>query len=151
MKPKSESDPELPSNLRRWYWRIRSIGQLMIVIALSGLVLSIVPPRTRGAVRGSLNIKTVRGQPAVIPGPIGRLQAGARPSRDRFVIVAPAEIDPEMVVRADPDLDAEMVFNPETGRRGSPGAAPAPGGGPVEPTLRLWELRPPVVRQAQPR
>jgi hypothetical protein len=162
MKPKPELDLEIPSRLRRWYWRIRSIGQLMIVIALSGLVLSVVPPILRGPVRGSLNIKNVRGRKAVIPGPIGRLPADIRPSRDPFVIIASAEIDPGMVVRADPDLDAEMVFNPETGRRGLSRSAPASTGGlvapqaipepaPVAPPPRVWELRPPVVPQAQPR
>ncbi len=43
MKPKVQFDPEFARKARRWYWPIRSIGQLMIVVALSGLMLWIVP------------------------------------------------------------------------------------------------------------
>jgi hypothetical protein len=151
MRPKPEHDPELPSGSRRWSWRIRSIGQLMIVIALIGLALSAVPLRTRPPARGVLKFKGMRGRPATLPGSIGRLPAEVRQARDRFVIVAPAEIDPGMVVWADPDLDAEMVFNPETGRRGTSPGDPAPRDRPVEPAPRLWTLPPSAVPEAQPR
>ncbi|HZW29158.1 MAG TPA: hypothetical protein VFF52_00520 [Isosphaeraceae bacterium] len=161
MKPKSDYDPELPSNVRPWYWRIRAIGQLVVVIVLSGLLFSAIPSRGQGPVRSALRFQKVPGQQAVIPGPIGRLRTPVRPPRDRFVIVAPAAIDPKMVVRADPDLDAEMVFNPETGRRGSSGSAPARAGVPVappavphpapaEPPPQTWTPPPSVVPQPQP-
>ena len=162
MKPKPEHDPERPSSSRRWSWRIRSIGQLMIVIALIGLALSVVPLRTQAPAPGVLKFRGVRGRRAMLPGSIGRLPAEVRQARDRFVIVAPAAIDPGMVVQADPDLDAAMVFNPETGRRGTlpgdqaprsrpvePEAIPEPA--PGEPTPRLWTLPPAVVPEAQPR
>jgi hypothetical protein len=163
MKPKPEHDPERPSSSRRWSWRIRSIGQLMNVIALIGLALSVVPLRSQAPARGGfLKLKGVRGRQVTLPGSIGRLPAEVRPARDRFVIIAPAEIDPGMVVPADPDLDAQMVFNPETGRRGTtpgdqtprsrpvePEAIPEPA--PGEPTPRLWTLPPAVVPEAQPR
>src|SRR5262249_21433625 len=103
-----------------------------------------------------------RGRQATLPGSIQRLRAEVRQARDPFVIIAPAEIDPGMVVRADPDLDAAMVFNPETGRRGTPLGDQArrsrradresiPGPAPGEPTLRLGTLPPAVVPEAQPR
>ena len=92
MKPKPKFELELPSRARRWYWPIRSIGQLMIAVALNGLVLSVVPELSRRLVQGSLNIKKGPGRKAVVPGPIGRLQAEIRPSRDPFVIMAPAEV-----------------------------------------------------------
>jgi hypothetical protein len=187
MKLTPEFEPEFPSSWRRGPWRIRSIGQLMIVIALSGLVLAALPLKSRRPATPPFRVTRVPWKPALIQRPVPGLPERQAPPRDRsptprgsfpslpvpglqekkssprdpFVIVASAEIDPGMVVRADPDLDAEMVFNPETGRRGSSGSAPAPGGGlgepreipepaPIQPP-RVWELRPPVAPQAQPR
>ena len=51
----------------------------------------------------------------MVQGPARSLPSRVVQPRDRFVINAPAEIDPGMVIRARPDLDAEMVFNPDTG------------------------------------
>jgi hypothetical protein len=78
---------------------------------------------------------------------------------DRFVILAPAELDPGMVVQAPPDRDAAMVFNPETGRRGPEPIAPTPGGlryGPVPdpglgPEQGVPSPRPPVNPGPPPR
>ena len=36
MKSKVQWDPEITGKARRWYWPIRSIGNLMIVVALVG-------------------------------------------------------------------------------------------------------------------
>ncbi len=59
-------------------------------------------------------------------GAVRSLPARAAQPNDRFVIVAPCELDAAMVVRAPTDLDAEMVFNPETGRRGLAPGGPVP-------------------------
>jgi hypothetical protein len=143
MKLTPEFDPELPSKARRWSWPIRSIGHLMIVIALSGLVLSVVPLKSRRPAPPAFRRTRVPGNRTVVQGSVPGLPQPQRPELDRFVIIAPAEIDPEMVVRADPDLDAEMVFNPDSGRRGQAPGDRAPG---------VWTLpSPPAVPQAQPR
>jgi hypothetical protein len=132
MKPKADFDPMYGANWRRGYWPIRSIGSLMIVVALSGLMLRawLIPPRRPGpAARGAAAMLAV---PVVVQGSVQAPRAGVGRPPDRFVIVAPSEIDPEMVVRARDDIDPEMVFNPETGRRGLTPLGQAPAG--------IWSL-----------
>jgi hypothetical protein len=143
MKLTPELDPELPWKSRRRSWPIRSIGQLMIVIALSGLVLSVVPLRSRRPAPTAFRITRLPGNRTVVQGPVpGRWQQKSSP-RDPFVIIAAAEIDSGMVVQADPNLDAAMVFNPEAGRSGSTPQNLAPG---------VWTLpQPPAVPQARSR
>jgi hypothetical protein len=95
--------------------RTASIGALMVVVVLSALAMGVAPPlggRTR-----------VRGPVATVPVP-------AVQPRDRFVIVAPADLDPAMVVQARADLDVPMVFDPETRRQGSVPMGLAPAAGP---------------------
>ncbi|MGP0069194.1 MAG: hypothetical protein ACLQGP_37040 [Isosphaeraceae bacterium] len=111
MKSKVPFDPDFGKNARRWYWPIRSIGQLMIVVALSGLMfwggsLRSRPP-LRNTPRRILRPMTPVRVPA-IPSPAPVVQP-----RDPFVVVASPEIDPAMVIRADPDLDAAMVVHPD--------------------------------------
>ena len=130
MKPKVQFDPEFGKNARRWYWPIRSIGQLMIVVALSGLMLGGMSMRSRRPVRNSL--KPFRGPMNRVQGPAGQFPAGVAQPRDRFVIVARPEIDPGMVIQARPDLDAAMVIHPGTGGRLSR-VAPLVGGRPQLP------------------
>jgi hypothetical protein len=134
MRPKPDFDPEFPAHSRRWYWPIRSIGQLMIVIALSGLVLSVVPLRSRPAPPVRTRPRFSRN-PIVIQGPVWGLQARGEQPRDRFVVIAPREIDPGMVVYARPDLDEGMVFSPYANRPVAP-AARIPGLGPALPSER---------------
>jgi hypothetical protein len=111
MKPKVDLDPMLQADVRRRRRPVRSIGALMVVVALSGLALGIV--------------RTPRGRIGVRAPVAPRVALKVQP-RDRFVIVAPAEIDPGMVVRAREDIDPGMVFNPDTRRRGSAANGPAP-------------------------
>jgi hypothetical protein len=151
MKPKPNFDPDFPMTSRRRYWPIRSIGQLMIVVALSGLVLSVVSMKSQ---RPSPSVNVRKRLPMtsrLVQVPSRNLQARdvVQPPPDRFVIVARAEIDPAMVVQARPDIDPGMVFNPYTRRRGSAPSDPMPG-------VSLWELgqtpRPlPVPEQLSPR
>ena len=139
MKTKTDSAPMFRADMRRWHWRIRSIVLSMIVLALSGLALQAGPiPRRRPAPQ-PMKLIPIPGGRFAVQGGVANPQLGIPRPSDRFVIIAPAELDPRMVVRARADLDAEMVFNPETGRRGLapanrppiivapvPGQAPAP-------------------------
>jgi hypothetical protein len=106
---------------RRWSWPIRSIGSLMVMIALSSLSLTVMARGTRRQTKPATPVKSwrvpqgpvltrkaARGVPAqVMPVP--------KPRTDRFAIEANAEIDPKMVLKADPNIDPEMIFNPEVG------------------------------------
>ncbi len=119
---------------RRGIRPIVMLGILAIVLASGALALQ------AQAVDG----QDGRPQPPVrVPAPRDRdarhsqrsLSPGAiRPpiatrARDRFVVAAPAGVDPKMVVKAPSDLDAAMVFDRETGRRGQApgGVRPSPG------------------------
>src|SRR5262245_40329764 len=155
MKPKLDFDPEFRANSRRWYWPIRSIGQLMIVIALGGVVLSVVPVGSRQQARPSRPLRRFVPNATLLQGPVlsPQGQAGERQPPDRFVVIAPAEIDPGMVVWARPDLDAGMVFDPYARRRSLP-TIPMPGSGPAAPGPdgggRLpfrWAPQPPMTPQ----
>src|SRR5438034_8864038 len=94
MKLKPEFEPEFAVTSQRWSWPIRSIGRLMIVVGISGVVLSLVvrevrnlkgqPPK-RGVLRigrlkhaGEWNIA-----PQVGPGPVPALPEPKGPPRDR--------------------------------------------------------------------
>ena len=105
-----------PSNK---YVRFASVGRLMI--AFGRLVVVLV-------VRTGIG-KQPRGSAISIPGPqvfpgkarlpvVPGRQVGAAP-RDRFVVIARAEIDPEMVVPAPVGIDEAMVFNPHRRASGS--------------------------------
>jgi hypothetical protein len=143
MKPKIDFDPMFGASRRRRYWPIRAIGLALIVSVASGLVLRAgpIPPREAGSPSGKV-ARVAQGRIDVrgfVPGPQvpnpsapnrwgPNLPAGTVQRRDPFVITAPAEIDPGMVRQARRDLDAEMVFNPDTGRRGWAPGGPAPAG-----------------------
>ena len=126
MKPKTDFDPMFQVNRRRRYRPILVIGPIVTAVVLSGLVLRAgpIPSRQPGP-----NSRKVALMPLVQrqgPGIVQNLPVRGTQPRDRFVIVAPAELDAAMVVRARADLDAAMVFNPETGRRGLVPGGPAP-------------------------
>jgi len=147
MKPRTYFDPMFHAEPRRRR-PIRSILALMIVLALGGLVLRAGPIPTRRQVSPPLRVAPVTGGWTAVPtlrqvspplqfapvpggplrvqGDVANPQARNRQPRDRFVIVAPAELDAAMVVRARDDIDPEMVFNPETRRRGLVPNGPAP-------------------------
>jgi hypothetical protein len=125
MKINMYFDPMFHADLRR-RWPIRSILPLMIVLALGGLALRAGPIPMRRQVSPPLQFAPVPGGPLRVQGGVANPQAGNRQPRDRFVIVAPAELDAAMVVRARDDIDPEMVFNPETRRRRLAPNGPAP-------------------------
>jgi hypothetical protein len=110
MKSKIQFDPELGKNARRWYWPIRSIGQLMIVVALSGLTLWAVPRRSGDSVSGPLNLRRIPAGMPTIRGPLRSPRAEVGQPNDRFVIVARPDLDAGMVIQARPDIDAGMVI-----------------------------------------
>jgi hypothetical protein len=132
--------------LRWWAWPIRSIGSLMVMIALSGMTLTVMARGTRGPTKPATPVKpwsvpqgpvlTPRAAPAVpakvIPVPKPRART------DRFLIEADADIDPKMVLKADPNIDPEMVFNPEVKLRRSLPIVPVPvPGNPLVPKRPL--------------
>ncbi len=115
MKPKLDFDPMLRTNRQPWYRPLRWIGAVLIVAALGALTLRAGPIPKRRPVSPVL-----QGAPST--------QSRVLPPRDPFVIVAPAELDAAMVIRPRDDLDARMVINPSTRRRGSaPGSIPGAG------------------------
>ncbi len=141
MKPQTVLDPDFRSNARRWYWPIRSIGQLMIVVALSGLVLSVYPMKSQPQSRGPLNIARVPGTSVVraldltVKPPVA-----VRPPADRFTVVASPDIDPAMVITARPDIDPGMVVHRgDDEPRLNPGQIPTP-----LPNQEGLRFRPPV-------
>jgi hypothetical protein len=163
MKPKPCIDPDFHANSRRWYWPVRSIGQLMIVVALSAVALALMAgraprqvPRKRVFPRFSRNA-TVFQRPG--QGPQARVLV-ERP-RDPFVMVAPAGIDREMIVPAPAEIDEAMVFHPKTGDQPqvltapplNPVVVPEPGQEPIPVPhgSSPHEGAPPLPGPAQPR
>jgi hypothetical protein len=126
MKTKKDFDPMFHAERRRGSRRIGRIGALTIVAAMSGMGLRAgpIPPRRVGP--SSVRIAPMPTGSRAFQGPARSPEGGVMPSRDPFMIVAPADLDPRMVVRAREDLDVEMVVNPETWRRGSMVTEPAP-------------------------
>jgi hypothetical protein len=148
MKPKPVFDVEFAVPSRRPFRPIRSIGQFMIVVALSGLVMVFVPARSRRLPppKGPARAPVV---PAVFYGQLAggnphefrlwayraraqerarRIQdvAVQRQPREPFVVVAPGWIDPQMVVRAPDWIDPRMVVNPDGRMRAPVRVAPSP-------------------------
>jgi hypothetical protein len=112
MKPKRDFDPMFPTNRRPWYRPLRWIAAVLFVTALGGLTLRAGPIPKRHPTSPVL-----QGAP--------NAQSRVLPPRDPFVIVAPAELDAAMVIRPRDDIDARMVINPHTHRRGAtPGSMP---------------------------
>jgi hypothetical protein len=113
MRPKPEPEFVFQPKHRRWYRPIRSIGQLMVMVALSGLALAVLPERHRPmpmalgirppAVRAVQVVPPVR-----VPRPLDPSVHEARPG-----------IDDAMIVTARQGIDDAMIVNP--GRfRGAP-------------------------------
>jgi hypothetical protein len=138
MKPKPLFDDELPPRPGRSWWLSRSIGTLMIVVAVSALVLAFVAERSRRLAAAK--------QPPSRPRPIltaARLRRQIPQTkrllsqpRDPFLIMADASIDPKMVVAAPMGIDDAMVVNrggqsPQLGL-----IAPRAGVPPIPPTRR---------------
>ena len=138
--------PMLQSDRRCGFGPMIPIGALTIVAALGGMALRAGPIPTRREATWSVRSAPMSAGATAFQGAARNLPGAVTPSRDRFVIVAPAYLDPKMVVRAREDLDVEMVVNPETWRRASPITDPAPAVVPYSPTpvpapINPWRRR----------
>jgi hypothetical protein len=125
MKPKLDFDPMFRTNRRPWYRPLRWIGAVLIVATLGALTLRAGPIPKRRPVSPVLQGAAIPGRSFVAQGAVPNTQVRVVTPHDPFVIVAPAELDAAMVIRPRDDLDARMVINPSTRRRGSaPGSMP---------------------------
>lgn len=114
MKPRPCFDPMFPADQRRWCCPLLWVAAAIVATAVSGL------PSLAGPTPRQRRVAPLVPVAAPIPGGwIAAQGGGAIPQveiaqpRDRFVIAAPAEIDPSMVLRARDDIDPKMVFNPD--------------------------------------
>jgi len=121
MNSKPDFDPDWPASSRDKFWPFRSIRQLMIIVAASGLLLAAVVTLGRqplsSMIRRGLGLpraSTVPQRLAMVQGRGRAAQPGVfRPQpRDPLVIIAPEAIDPGMVVRTPAWIDPKMVFTP---------------------------------------
>jgi hypothetical protein len=128
VKPNPGFDDEIRLKGSRWWWPVRSIGRLMLVVAASALTMAIIA----GTVGHKITPKqrTSRARVPVMNPPALPI---ASQLPDPFVIVADATIDPKMVVPA-PPIDEAMVFNPESRDR-LPALAPGPESTPARDGL----------------
>ena len=139
LKPESEPEFEFQRKLRRWYWPIRSIGQLMVVVALSGLAMAVLPDRSRPmSLAPGIRPPAVRAVQVIPPVQTPRVP-------DRFVREAPGGIDDAMIVTARPGIDDAMIVNPSR-LRGRP-VTPEPardesGSAKIIPLWRIPAVRP---------
>lgn len=146
MKSKPDVDLDWPASSPCRLWRIRSIWQLMAVVAASGIFLAVTVPLAQqplssiiisnpGLAPASSAPPRLAFYPApavaqeslVIACPVEATQAPAIPAqpRDSTVIIAPESIDPKMVVRAPAWIDPKMVFTPNgAGLQAEPEALP---------------------------
>jgi hypothetical protein len=133
MKPKPDFDLDWPASSSCRHWPVRSIWQLMAVVAASGLFLAVTVPLARQPLASIIywdpglppassapprlvfypapaleQDSLVIACPAEAPQP-PVIQAQPR---DRTVVIAPESIDPGMVVRAPAWIDPKMVFTP---------------------------------------
>jgi hypothetical protein len=156
MKLKPGFDHEFQPKRQRWTGPVRSIGRLMIVVAVCSTALSVMAGTGK-------HKKNVRYFPARVRRPVQAPQTNALVAqpRDPFVVVPATEIDAKMVVAAPAGIDDAMVFNPYTGERQSAQGAPAAGsplmplypGEPVQVPENVWppQLLPQLPAPAQPR
>jgi hypothetical protein len=122
MKFKPGFDHEFQPKRQRWAGPVRSIGRLMIVVAVCSTALSVMA----GTAKHKRNVRyfPARVQRRVQAPQINALVAQPR---DPFVVVPAAEIDAKMVVAAPAGIDDAMVFHPYTREQQSVQGAPAPG------------------------
>jgi len=120
MRPKPDPEFEFQPKSRSRSWPIRSIGQLMVVVALSGLAMAALPGRSRPRpLTFGARPPAVRAV-QVIP----QVQAPQVP--DPFVREAPGGIDDAMIVTARQGIDDAMIVGPSRlrGRPVSPDPVP---------------------------
>jgi hypothetical protein len=121
MKLKPGFDDEFQPKGQRWSRPRRSIGWLMIALAVCSGALSVTAGM--GKYKRSPRTSFLRAQRAV---PIPQVSAPVAQASDPFVVVAAAEIDAGMIVVAPAEIDEAMVSNPESRDR-QPTGAPVPG------------------------
>jgi hypothetical protein len=145
MKPRPAPFLELSpgQKSRRWCSLPRSIGQLMTIIALSGLALAAYSEHARTRVI-PLGARRFVFQPPQVPP-----RVEVQEPRDPSVLVAPRGVDEAMIVTAREGIDDAMIVGPARLRReavtilplpqsGAPGAAPR---SPWQPKSRLPQSR----------
>jgi hypothetical protein len=122
MKLRPGFDDEFQPKRQRWTVPVRSIGRLMIVVAVCSTALSFMAGTAK-------HKKNIRYFPAKVQRRHQAPQTNALVAqpRDPFVVVPAAEIDAKMVVAAPAGIDDAMVFNPYTREQQSVQSAPAPG------------------------
>jgi hypothetical protein len=151
MKSKFHGDAMFSGDQRGRSRTIGVLSALLFVLAAGALALQAGPigpgDRTpRPLVPVPDGGTGMPGEPRAFNAPGGILQTIPAARGDRFVIVAPADIDPKMVVKAPLDLDARMVLDPETDRRGvAPGGRSSPPGLAIPPGSWM-----PLPRGVQP-
>ena len=153
MEPDLSFDFDSPlrkANSRRWSWPIRSIGSLMVLIALSCLSMTVMArgPRRQTSAAIPVPRKAPSGPiltPKAAPGLPAKVMPAPQKRTGRFVIEADADIDPKMVIKADSTIDPEMVFNPEASSRRSSSIVPMP-----EPDKFLVPRPPAAPREFNP-
>jgi hypothetical protein len=129
LAPETELGTPFKPKARRLSWYPRSIGRLMALVALSGLILAAYSERSRtpAPLRGRLVRTAPRGFRVPPPAPVQPM-----PLRDPAVLVAPPGIDDAMIVTARTGIDNAMIVTP--GRiRVQPLMVPPPMPTPGEP------------------
>ena len=118
MKPKPDLDPDFAADSRWWSVWVRAIGLRTLVIALAGSILCGLTLACRVSAMAGDAVAQTNGRVVVLqkPGQAPRAKALTRSPRDRFVVMARANIDPEMIVPAPAGIDEAMVFTEDEGR-----------------------------------
>ncbi len=146
MKSKPDIDLDRPASSPHRLWPIRSIWQLMAVVAVIGMFLAVTVPLARQPLSSIASWDPSLSPASASPMQLAAYQAFADARQplvtgclveapetptiadqplDRTVIVAPDSIDPKMVVRAPEWIDPTMVFTPNGAEvQADPGALP---------------------------
>jgi hypothetical protein len=114
MTPRPASKPVEKSPPGFRIGRPRTIGQLMVVVALSGLAFTALVPRYAPPRPARRTLRAVPIQAWVTPGPVASMSID-----DRFVYPAPEGIDPKFVVQAPVGIDDGMIVPAERLWQGS--------------------------------
>jgi hypothetical protein len=134
MRPKREPELEFQPKLRRWYWPIRSIGQLMVVVALSGLAMAVLPDRHR----------PMRLAPGIRPAAVRSVQVIPRVqvprSADPFIREARRGIDDAMIATARRGIDDGMIVSPGRLRGATISPPQAPDESESAKAVPLWRI-----------
>jgi hypothetical protein len=122
MKLKPGFDDELQPKKQPWFRSIRSIGQLMLVVAVGGLTVAVVA----GIANQKRSRRYLRGPVVQRPVQVPQVKALVARKRDSFVVIAAADIDAKMVMPAPAEIDEAMVINPDRRDRQADVSVPGP-------------------------